>query len=150
MFESIWLGLLNCLQPYQFLMLCLGVLIGIWVAAIPGISGAIAIAILLPITFFMPADVSFILLIGIYCASLFGGSISAILFRVPGTSLAVATVFDGYAMTLKGQSGKALGTAIQASALGGIFSTIVLILIVILVFRRLKIKKKEDFEKRDN
>ena len=129
MLANIWLGLLNCLQPYNLLVLCLGVLIGIWVAAIPGISGAITIAILLPITFYIPADVSFILLVGIYCSCLFGGSFSAILFRVPGASPAAATIFDGYEMTRKGQAGKAIGTAILASAIGGIFSAAALLLI---------------------
>ena len=127
MLNNLWVGLLNCLHPYHFFMLALGTLIGIWVAAIPGISGAITIAILLPITFYLPADVGFILLVSIYCAGLFGGSFSAILFRVPGASPAAATVFDGYELTRKGQTSKALGTAILASGLGGVFSVVLLI-----------------------
>ena len=78
MLVNIWMGLVNCLQPYNFLVLCMGVLIGIWVAAIPGISGAITIAILLPVTFYIPADVSFILLVGIYCSCLFGHGFSEV------------------------------------------------------------------------
>ena len=127
MLSNIWMGLANCLVPHHLFTLFLGVFVGIWVGAIPGISGAITIAILLPITFFFTPDLAFILLVGIYCGTLFGGSISAILFRVPGASTAAATIFDGYELTKKGQAGKALGVAILSSALGGLFSAAVLI-----------------------
>jgi len=127
MLHHVWMGLINCLIPHHLFTLFLGVFLGIWVGAIPGISGAIAIAILLPVTFFFTPDVAFVLMVGIYCGTLFGGSISAILFRVPGASTAAATVFDGYELTKKGQSAKALGTAIISSAIGGLFSAAVLI-----------------------
>ena len=100
---------------------------GIGFGATPGINGIMACALFIPLTFFMEPAQALLLLSGIYVGSIYGGSISAILFNIPGDPAAMCTTFDGYPLTLKGQADKALGTAIICSAIGGFFSTIVLL-----------------------
>ena len=98
------------------------------VGALPGLSSTLGVALLIPFTFGLSAPVAFGLLGGMYCSSIYGGSITAILINTPGTGAAAATVLDGYAMTQKGQAGKALATAIWSSFFGGMFSTIALLI----------------------
>lgn len=102
------------------------VAVGIIVGSLPGLSAAMGVALLIPITFGMPPETALIALAGVYCGAMYGGSISAILLHTPGTSSAAATAIDGYPMTLKGQAGKALATATVASFIGGILSSVAL------------------------
>jgi putative tricarboxylic transport membrane protein len=104
-----------------------GVFMGILFGALPGFTGTMGIAVLLPLTFTMQPASALILLGGLFCGSMYGGSISAILINTPGTPAAAATVLDGYPMTAKGKSGEALRESITASFIGGIFSVIVLL-----------------------
>src|SRR5699024_7348305 len=92
----------------------------------PGLSAAMGVALLIPITFTMEPAIGLIMLLGIYCGAIFGGSIAAILISTPGTPAASATLIEGYQMTKKGQGGKALKTAAFASFTGGIISAIAL------------------------
>ncbi|SMP44047.1 tripartite tricarboxylate transporter permease [Anoxynatronum buryatiense] len=119
-------GLINAMNWMNLLAAFLSVSAGVLVGALPGLSAAMGVALLIPVTFGMPADTALIALAGVYCGAIYGGSISAILLHTPGTSSAAATAIDGYQMTLKGQAGKALGTATIASFIGGILSTIAL------------------------
>lgn len=109
----------------------LGVLIGITVGAIPGLSGDLAIAIILPIVFTLSPTRALGMLIGIYKGSMFGGSISAISFGVPGTAAAAATVEDGYKAKQKGQPKKALFTALYSSFTGDVIASLTLIFLAI-------------------
>ncbi|ADC50551.1 tripartate TCA cycle transporter TctA [Alkalihalophilus pseudofirmus OF4] len=93
----------------------------------PGISGAMLVIILLPITYGMETTTAFLLLTGIYAAAVFSGMISAILFRTPGSPEAIATIFDGYPMSKNGEPGRALGIAIFSSVAGGLIGVIFLI-----------------------
>lgn len=129
MLNHILAGFWTCLQPLNFFTITIGVILGIIVGAIPGINDTLLISLLSPVIMFLPSVQGFLILVAIYCAGIYGGSISAILFRIPGTPAASATVFDGYELTKKGQAGKALGTAIICSAIGGLFSVIVLMTI---------------------
>src|SRR5690606_26676760 len=106
-------------------ILC-GVLFGVFTGALPGLSSTMALAILIPFTFSMDPATGLILLGAVYSASVFSGSISAILLNTPGTPSAAATVIDGYEMTKRGESAKALGIAAIASGFGGIVSVIAL------------------------
>lgn len=125
---SAWLsGVSLAFSPASVMMLIVGMLLGVAVGAIPGLGGVMAISLLIPLTFSMDPVPAFAMLIGVYCGSVYGGSISAILLKIPGDVASVATTFDGYEMARKGQAGKALGMAISASAIGGLFSTAVLI-----------------------
>lgn len=109
--------------------LVLGVLIGIMVGVIPGIGSELGMAILLPLTVPLGGTDAIILLIGIYSGSLYGGSVAAILINTPGTAAAAATTFDGYPMARQGRALDALSISATASAVGGLFSMIVLVLI---------------------
>lgn len=104
-----------------------GVTMGIVGGGLPGISPSMTIALLLPISLYLPTTSAIALLMGSYQGAMFGGSISAILINTPGTASAAATVLDGYAMSLKGQSGKALNMALYASCLGGIVGIVILL-----------------------
>jgi len=89
-----------------------------------------ALALMLPFTFGMQAIPAIALLLGVYVGGMTGGSVSAILLGIPGTPSSAATVFDGYPMARQGQAGVALGAAVVASAFGGLFSLVVMILLL--------------------
>lgn len=124
--ENVIYGFTNAFKIINLLTALASVAVGIGVGALPGLSAAMGVALLIPITFGMPPETALIALAGVYCGAMYGGSISAILLHTPGTSSAAATAIDGYPMTLKGQAGKALATATIASFIGGILSSIAL------------------------
>jgi putative tricarboxylic transport membrane protein len=127
MFEQIAQGFHLFLTLQNLLLIILGVACGIIVGAIPGLTPSMAIALLLPVTFSLPVVPSLAFLIGVMKGGVYGGSISAILIRTPGTPEAAATVFDGYPLAQQGKAGKALKMAIYASVMGDSFSDLVLI-----------------------
>jgi len=89
-----------------------------------------ALALMLPFTFGMQPVPAIAMLLGVFVGGMTGGSVSAILLGIPGTPSAAATVFDGYPMALQGKAGPALGAAVIASAFGGLFSLLVMILLL--------------------
>ena len=117
-------ALLTCLKPINLLLILAMVSLGIVFGAIPGLSATLGIALLLPITFGLSTETSFVLLLAIWIGGVSGSFISAVLIGIPGSSSAIATCFDGYPMTLKGQSNKALAIGITASFLGTFFSVL--------------------------
>jgi len=100
----------------------LGVIIGV----LPGLGSTTGAALLLPFTLTMEPVHAITVLTTIYVSATFAGSITAILINTPGTSAAAATTFDGYPLAQRGEAGRALGIAVVASTIGGIFSVIVL------------------------
>ena len=102
-----------------------GVLIGVLVGALPGLSSPMAIALLMPFTISLDPVASISMMAALYCAGTFGGSITAILINAPGAPPAVATALDGYMMAKNGEPGRALGLAAICSVLGGIFAIII-------------------------
>ena len=117
-------GFINALTPINLLMMAAGVAMGIVIGCMPGLSAAMGVALMLPMTFTMEPETGLIVLGAIYCGAIFGGSISAILIHTPGTPASAATAIEGYQMTLKGQAGKALFTACWSSFWGGLLSCI--------------------------
>lgn len=111
----------------NLLAMFLGVSLGILIGAIPGLGYTMALALILPVTFGMPAIPAMLLLIGIYCGGVYGGSITAILIRTPGTAASAATVEDGYALAKQGKASLALNMSIYASVAGALISGIILI-----------------------
>ncbi len=114
---------------FQFnvlLALTIGTTIGIIFGVIPGLSATIGVAIFTPLTYTMSAPVAFAILLGIYCGSVYGGSISAILINIPGTASSVMTRLDGHPLALKGEAGRAIGLATTSSFVGGIISVFLL------------------------
>ena len=118
-------ALLYVLANLHFLII--GVAGGIIVGAIPGLSGSTGIILMLPFLIYIDPPAALIMMSGLFCGSMFGGSIVSILVSTPGTPSAAATVLDGYPLAKKGEAGKALGVALVASTLGGILSTLCLI-----------------------
>ncbi len=112
-------------QPGTIGLIIFGSLIGMILGALPGLSGGMAIVLLLPITFSMDPSVAIALLVSIYIGGISGGFISAILLGIPGTSNSLATVYDGYEYTKKGHPSKALSIAATANAIGTIPSLLV-------------------------
>lgn len=123
MFELLMQGFTTVLQPQVLGILIAGTIGGIIIGALPGLTATMGVALLTPLTFTLPPATGLVMLCGIYCGAIYGGSISAILIRTPGTPAAAATVIDGYALAQKGQAGKALGMSAFASFFGGIVST---------------------------
>ena len=119
--------IITAFSPVNLLFALMGTVVGITVGALPGFTPTMGIAVLIPITYSMDPTTALVFLGSIYCGSMFGGSISAILINTPGTSAAAATAMDGYAMTAKGQSHGALVEASVASFWGGIVSVLALI-----------------------
>jgi putative tricarboxylic transport membrane protein len=127
---DIWLSAMQTVfQPTTLAFISLGVLLGTVLGAIPGLNSTMGTALLIPFTFAMSTENGLALLAAVYCGGTFGGSISAILFNVPGAPEAAATGFDGYPMAQKGQAGEALGYAIMSSVIGGLFSVLVMNLV---------------------
>lgn len=104
-----------------------GTVIGIVIGALPGFTPTMGIAVLIPVTYTLDPTAGLVFLGAIYCGSMFGGSISAILINTPGTSAAAATAMDGYPMTQRGRAHEALTEAACASFWGGCISVVALI-----------------------
>lgn len=105
-----------------------GTLLGIVVGAVPGLTATLAIALLLPFTFALPAVTSVVMLTGIFIGGIYGGSISAVTVRIPGAPASAMTMLDGNAMAREGRTEAALGLATFSSFIGGIFGGVVLVL----------------------
>lgn len=116
-------------DPLTLLLLVMGIVIGLVIGILPGLGPPIAIALALPFTFYMEPVPSILLLLGIYSAAIYGGSISAIAVGIPGTGAAIATVLDGHNMFKRGRGGEALGFSLAGSIIGGLFSAVCLALI---------------------
>ncbi|WP_408007983.1 tripartite tricarboxylate transporter permease [Pseudalkalibacillus sp. A8] len=117
----------NLLSLQTIVAIFLGVIGGIIVGSLPGLSATMAVALLIPVTFGMEPVAGLTMLTAIYTSALYGGSISAILIHTPGTPASAATSLDGYQMTLKGQGAKAIGVATVSSMIGGTISALALL-----------------------
>ncbi len=106
-----------------------GSALGIIVGALPGLSATMGMALMLPITFYMPPSEGILMLLGLYTGAVFGGAYSAILLNIPGAPPSVMTSLDGYPMAQRGEAGRAISLATVGSTLGGIAGVIALIII---------------------
>lgn len=120
------MGFAQVLSPVILLNIAIGVVVGIVAGAIPGFTIVMAIALTLPFTFAMPSVQGLATMLGVFVGGLSGGLISATLLGIPGTPSSVATVFDGYPMTLKGEPGRALGLGTWSSFFGSAVGIIIL------------------------
>ncbi len=107
-----------------------GILIGLLFGAIPGLQISMAMAIFLPMTLYMDFMQAMLFLTAIFTGGTFGGSIPAVLMNIPGTSSAIATAFDGYPMSRKGEHNTALGIALGASCIGVLAGYLILFLLI--------------------
>jgi len=129
MYSELLHALPEVLTLTNFAAVVVGVIAGIIVGAMPGLSATMAISVLVPFTFGLSPLVALGLMAGIYNGAMYGGAIPAVLLRIPGTPAAVATTFDGYPMAQKGEGGFALQVAVVSSSIGGIASAIALMLL---------------------
>lgn len=119
----------NLFTLQNLLILNLGLATGIIIGSLPGLTATMGVALLLPLTFGLDSVPGMLLLLGVYCGGIYGGSITGILIKTPGTPSAAATVLDGYPMAEKGEASRALDMALIASVIGGLFSAFVLMFI---------------------
>jgi len=114
----------------EMLAICfLGVLMGTFIGVLPGIGPLAAVAMLLPVSFHLPAAAALVLLAGVYYGAEYGGSTAAILLNIPGTPSSAVTCLDGYPMAQQGRAGVALVLTAAASFAGGIFGVVVIALL---------------------
>jgi putative tricarboxylic transport membrane protein len=121
-------GFLHAAQPLNLGMIALGLAIGIVAGALPGITMLNSIVLVLPFTYLMGIVPAILLMIGVYCGGVFAGSITGILFNIPGDPMDVPATWEGYRLNRKGQTQYALGLAIMSSAFGGLVSALCLAL----------------------
>ena len=125
--ELILTSLAHAFHWQNLLAMLVGVIIGIIFGAIPGLTAAAAMTILLPLTFIFPADMGILFLIAIWNAGTYAGSIPAITLNIPGTPASAATALDGYALSKKGKATRALRASIFGSTLGAMVSGLTLV-----------------------
>src|SRR6201988_3605742 len=130
---NLFQGFATVIQPFNLLVMVVGILLGVIIGVLPGLGGANGVAILLPLTFTMSPTSAIIMLSCIYWGALFGGAITSILFNIPGEPWSVATTFDGYPMAQQGRAGEALTAAFTSSFVGALIAVIVLTFLAPLV-----------------
>src|SRR5690606_6074395 len=121
-------GLTQVFQPVPLALMLLGVAIGFAVGILPGLGGAVTLALMLPFTFDMQPVEAFAFLLGMWVVTSTAGDITSVLFGVPGEATSAATVLDGHPMTKRGEGARALGAVLLSSALGAVFGAFVLAL----------------------
>ena len=126
MLESAWVGLTLVVQWPAVGYLLAGIFIGLFFGAVPGLSGLVGLAILLPFTFEMSSVSAFAFLLGMFAVTTTSDTIASVLLGIPGTAASQATVLDGYPMAMRGEAARAFGAAFTVSALGGVIGAIFL------------------------
>jgi len=138
-FEMLMSGLAQVVAWPAIGYMMLGVLIGVVIGAVPGLSGITGLVLILPFTFGMDPVPAFAMLLGAYAVTATGDTITSVLLGVPGTAAAQATIVDGYPLAKRGEAGRALGAAYTSSMLGGIlggvFMAVALPLIVPIILQ---------------
>jgi putative tricarboxylic transport membrane protein len=146
MWSDVVLALQAVATVNNFLTIGVGIWAGVIIGAIPGMTGTMAVTLALPFTFYMEPVTSLLLLVALYKGSTYGGSISAILIKTPGTASAACTLLDGYPLAQQGKAGKALNMALVASCIGDFISNLSLIFFAApLAYLALKVGPPEYF-----
>src|SRR5690606_24151227 len=133
MFEAAIQGLLLVVQWPAIGYMCLGVILGMFFGAVPGLSGLTGMAMLLPFTYGMDAPSAFAFPLGMYAVTTTSDTLTAVLLGVPGTASAQATILDGYPLAQRGEAARALGAAYSWSMVGGVLGAVFLALSIPLV-----------------
>src|SRR5215210_7877186 len=128
-------GFAVALQPFNIMVMFVGIVLGVIIGVLPGLGGANGVAILLPLTFSMPPTSAIIMLSCIYWGALFGGAITSILFNIPGEHWSVATTFDGHPMAQQGRADEALTAAFTSSFVGALVAVILITFLAPLIAR---------------
>ena len=133
MIDAVLDGLLLVFQWPAIGFLVLGVLLGIWLGAVPGLGGIIGLVILLPFTYGMDPVSAFALLLGMFAVTSTSDTIASVMLGIPGTAASQATILDGYPMAQQGKAARAFGAAFTVSAFGGVFGALILAVSIPLV-----------------
>src|SRR5947209_10418923 len=133
--NALFHGFSVILTPMNFLLMGVGIILGVLIGVLPGLGGANGVAILLPLTFSMTPTSAIIMLSCIYWGALFGGAITSILFNIPGEPWSVATTFDGFPMGQQGRAGEALTSAFTSSFFGAFIGVLLITFLSPLVAR---------------
>ncbi|MFD4249180.1 tripartite tricarboxylate transporter permease [Amycolatopsis thermoflava] len=131
--SNLWAGFATALTPSHLMFAAIGVLLGTAIGVLPGIGPAMAVALLLPVTYGLDPTAAFIMFAGIYYGGMFGGSTTSILLNTPGESAAVVTAIEGNPMARRGRGPQALAAAAIGHFTGGIIGTIALVLLAPLI-----------------
>ena len=115
-------------DPKLVALLFLGVLGGMYIGAIPGLSGTMAASLLISFTYSWDVLPALAVMVGVHVGAVYGGSRSAILLNIPGAPAAIATAMEGYPLAKKGQAAKAIGITVMQSVLGGLIGCLILLL----------------------
>ncbi len=126
MFDALVTGLVAIFQTQVLVFLGLGIFIGIWFGAVPGLGGVIGMLLLLPFTFEMEALSAIALLLGLFAVTTTSDTIASVMLGIPGTAASQATILDGYPLAQKGEAPRAFGAAFAVSAFGGVFGAFAL------------------------
>lgn len=126
-FWSSFVGLIT--SPTIILAMLSSITVGIIIGALPGLTATMSIAILVGLTYSLPRELCFTVIMGVYVGAIYGGSITAILLNIPGTGSAAATALDGYPLGVQGRASFAIGMTRTASIFGTLFGLIMLLAI---------------------
>ncbi len=129
MLDLLTSGLSVVFAPKMFVLIIFAVFLGTLFGALPGVSATMAVTLGIPFTYRMAPVDAIAFLVAIYCASITGGGMTAILFKIPGVPSSAPTTYDGYPMAQRGEAGKALGIQLICSAIGGVFAAICMLLL---------------------
>jgi len=129
-FDLIFHALFSLFSPSNFGLMLLGIIIGFVFGIIPGLSGLVALSLMLPLIYGMSPMPALIFLLSAHAVCTTGGSVSAVLLGIPGMEPNAATIIDGFPMTQQGKGGRALGAALMSSLMGGIFGALVLVFFI--------------------
>lgn len=124
-----WVYLIEALTPFNVMLAVIGVVAGVSIGALPGLTVTMAVAVLTPLTFTMEPASALIMLAAIYMGGIYGGCFAAILLNTPGTPSSIATTFDGYPMAKRGDGALALSLATMGSVVGGVVGVLMLLLV---------------------
>ena len=128
MLDLLTSGLSVVFAPKMFILIIFAVFLGTLFGALSGVSATMAVTLGIPFTYKMDAVSAIAFLVAIYCASITGGGMTAILFKIPGVPSSAPTTYDGYPMAQRGEAGKALGVQLIASAIGGMFAAVCMLI----------------------
>jgi len=120
-------GFAAILTPVNFAVLVIGLVLGMLVAVLPGLTLVMGVVLALPFTYKMGVEPALILLTAMYVSGTYAGAITSILFRIPGEPMDVPLLWDGYAMTRRGEAAKALGWSLAGAFVGGLISAVLMV-----------------------
>jgi len=131
----LWTAAGSVFTPMSLLIIVLATTMGIIVGAIPGLTGTMALALLINVTYSMPLEMAVAFLLSVYVGAIMGGCYSAIMINIPGTPAAAATALDGFVLAKRGEGGRAISAGIISSFLGTTISVLILIFLTPVIYK---------------